>query len=62
MIFPQILFDVEPESCKQIYDDGRSHGHKRDINEVKSHSASMNAHSLTKIVAHSKAVLFKKIL
>lgn len=55
------MFDIHPESCKNVKNNGRAHGKQGDIHKVPPNSGRGNAHLLTKVGANAKHMPLNKV-
>lgn len=53
---------IQPESSKEIYDDGRTKRHEGGINKIKPYSGGGYAYFLSQIVAYAESGAFQDIL
>ena len=59
---PDIIADIDPKSQEHVYDYGRAHGKKRNINKVFADRGIGDTHFFTNIGANPKHLPFNKVL
>ena len=59
---PDIVTDINPKSEEHVYNYGRAHGKKGDINKVFADSSIGNSNFFTNIGANPKHLPFNKVL